>query len=570
MSLHNEVLIDPWSFLDYKESFHKPNQLGGWMMPSWVGDHKRRLTAYQVLEGYFRNAARNWLNTSVSDETRKARREYGDPFMIVEAVLSSVLGDVVTVEVDGVRQETEDLQGGAPDGEGDFVGPATLVQDIVDEWIDRERFRVKMNDNERTSIKLGDQVYVLGWNNKSKRPRLRTFDPGFYFPVLDDWENDTDWPKKVHIAWEYEKDVQGQKKKFLRRITWEMRPVEGRVATLPWNAEAHDETCWMYELEWEVSDDLRGTIEDLSSDRATWLIDETNLEIDFVPVVHIPNTVSETDHYGLSSYVHLMQIFDDLQATDTDLQAASATTGTPPLSVRGTMSRGDDKITSYGPGTVFESENGAELLDTSRALDALLKYKDGLQDRMSVNGRIPNTLIGRVDPEKVPSGIVLTLSFQPHSNMIRHMRLVREEKYNLLFKFIVRFFMLDGQIQTFFQPRIKFGSYLPADKQEVAMMVQQLLSTHGISLETASTMMLQAGFPIDDVAAEVARIQAQNFEGAQALAEASGDINAARAVLGLPPIPVNDLGNEDTGGDATTGGTPFELPTGESIPTPFQ
>jgi len=46
---------------------------------------------------------------------------------------------------------------------------------------------------------------------------------------------------------------------------------------------------------------------------------------------HVPNTISETDHYGDSSLALVMQALDDLMATDSDLQAAAATTGSPPL-----------------------------------------------------------------------------------------------------------------------------------------------------------------------------------------------------------------------------------------------
>jgi len=302
--------------------------------------------------------------------------------------------------------------------------------------------------------------------------------------------------------------------------------------------------------------------------------EEKDLGIDFIPVVHLPNTVAEDEHYGTSSLAPILQIIDDVQACETDLQAASATTGSPPISVKGIMTKNEDgTITGYGPGQWIESENGAELLDTSRSLDALLKYEEALLDRMSVNGRIPNTLLGRIDPSKVPSGIVLTLSFQPHSNMIRHMRLVRSDKYDMVFRFVLRYYMLNDPDIAFVQPHLAFGAYLPSDKQETSNIVWNLIANHAISLETGVALLVQAGYPIDDIQREVLRIMSQNFEGAKTVTEATGDMNAGRAMLGLPPIPVDELGNPAAGttgaGQDQGASTPFVLPEQTETPPPF-
>jgi hypothetical protein len=576
-----ESIVDPWSFLDYKKTFQNRLTIHhGMAVPNWAQEHGRRLTAYTILEDYYRTSARRWLNTQ-DEEVKEGRREYGDPYLVVEAVLSSIIGDEQNLQVDGYTDEQAALEQigppveGAPPSENEVSGPATAVFDLITDWMQKERFLLKLNEAERKAIKLGDAVYVLGWSEQNERPRLRVYDPGFYFPVLDDWENDSDWPKRIHIAWEYEKNVGGRKRKFLRRITWEMRPTT-TTTTLPWNSKPHTESCWMFEREWEIGNDenLNGDIDDLSNSTGTEIKPETDLEIDFIPVVHLPNTVAEDEHYGTSTLSPILQIIDDVQGCETDLAAASATTGTPPLSVRGTLGRNEEgKVTGYGPGQVFESENGAELLDTSRSLDALLKYQESLLDRMSVNGRIPNTLLGRIDPSKVPSGIVLTLSFQPHSNMVRHMRLVRQDKYDMLLRFVLRMFMQNGVVDEFVQPHLAFGAYLPADKQETSTIVWNLIANHAISLETGVSLLMQAGYPIDDIQREVIRIMSQNYEGAKTVAEASGDINASRAMLGLDPVPLDSIGQPVGGtpveGEEVPGGTPFILPEEAAIPPAF-
>jgi hypothetical protein len=62
---------------------------------------------------------------------------------------------------------------------------------------------------------------------------------------------------------------------------------------------------------------------------------ERNLGIDFIPIVHIPNTVAVAEHFGRSDLAPVLQILDDIQATDSDLQLASALTGAPMVVLSG-------------------------------------------------------------------------------------------------------------------------------------------------------------------------------------------------------------------------------------------
>src|SRR5205807_1508934 len=138
-----------------------------------------------------------------------------------------------------------------------------------------ERFGLKLIETERNAIGLGDGVYVLGWSAKKKRPRLRVFDPGFYFPVLEDSDED-EFPSRVHMAWEAVQDERGNyvqvdpgqpspagrstpSVRRVRRITWELAPLpEGEAPRhYPWQ-DADDEpatvTCYMTDAVWELND----------------------------------------------------------------------------------------------------------------------------------------------------------------------------------------------------------------------------------------------------------------------------------------------------------------------------
>lgn len=533
--MSQEIVIDQWTWLDHKPSFVYQHK-NPWTAPSWVGDHHRRLRAYQLLDGYYMNSGRNWMG-DMPDEKRADRREYGDAQTVVNQIVTSLLGIDQSIVVGG--DETEQ------NSEAAKARRTSLM-----EWADKENFFLKLLECERAAAKLGDSIYVLGWDTELNRPRVTVWDPGFYFPVLDPTEVTDTYPNRVHIAYEYD-DEEDDNHTYVRRITWEL--VEVEPYDVPWSEDPATKACLMTDATWHVNR-LENSVEDFSEEGARYStyidpdtgeevpLDEVDLGIDFIPVVHIPNTPAGQYHYGQSSLSPVVQIVDDISSADTDLQAASATTGTPPIALSGSSAPKDDdgNITSYGPGTVLETGDGnATVIDTSRSLDALLKYKDALLGRLSVNGRVPESLLGRIKPSEVPSGIALTLSFAPHSSMIQEMRMVREVKYRILFKFVSRMNALWSEDDVWegddLPISLKFGTFLPADRKETVDLVVQLLSTKppAVSLETAVRMLVEAGFPIEDAAGEVERIIKRDFDGAEALMAALGDSNVVRDYLGI-------------------------------------
>lgn len=509
-------LIDQWSFYDYKPAMSE--FASNRMVPGWIPtEDRRRQLAYMLLSGYVHNNSRAWMPYEIDEEEVNSRREYGDAATLIDSIVSSVLGEEQKILVDGAVDEP--------------VIPSAVDQQILlEQWAEDERLLTKMLEAEHTASELGDAVYVLGWDDKRGRPRLRVYDPGFYFPVLED--DPDEYPKTVHLCWEFDKEIASNPnntERWLRRITWRMVPVEPIV--LPWNygIEA-DELCFMSDGEWKLEDIKEGGFYDLDERRAVWNIPEVNTLLDFIPVVHLPNTVAEQEHFGTSSLARIVQILDDLVSTDTDLQASSATTGSPPLAITGTAIPTDDqgRISTYGPGTVLETGDGnATMIDTSGSLKGLLEYDDHLLSRLSINSRVPEALLGRVKPNEVPSGIALTLSFTPHANLVKEMRLVRRQKYTLLLKMVTRMFMNAGVVTEYNPVKLFFGSFLPADKQEASTIVTQLLRPEKplISLQTAVEMLVRAGFPIEDAQLEIQRILSEDFESANRLLDATGDPN---------------------------------------------
>lgn len=543
--------IDPWSYYDYKAEMDK--ERGPYSVPSWMGDNARRVRAYMWLDSLYRTSAREWLDKSVTDyeDLKKSRREYGDPFIIVQTYLSSLLGDDQTIVVPAATEKSPP------------AGSKELLEKLT-QWSTDDKFLQKLIESERNAVKFGDSVIVVEWDDVNERPTLSVWEPGMYFPVLDPRRRE-EFPRKIHLAYEYEEvDSRGRKSEYLRRITWELVDtkeddrLDEKTYTHKWNAKPTTFTVLYTDATWDKGE-FRGNVYDLSMDKAEF--EETNgqedrdrdLGIDFIPVIHIPNNVAGAEHFGTSVLANVSQLCEDLASTDTDLQASSRITGSPPIGVSGVGIPVDDqgRIAAYGPGSVFQTgEGGMTILDTSNSLDALIKYSDHQLKRLAVNSRIPESLLGRIKPSEVPSGITLTLSFTPHSAAVKEMRLVREDKNGLELKFVTRFFMMNDSSVAFHPANVAYGSFLPADKKEAVDLVRQLYQADAgplISLETAVRILINAGFPIDDAADEVNRIVENDFESANKMLDATGDVNLVRNRLGLPPLETSTAPPPDTG-----------------------
>lgn len=586
-----EIVFDAWTSISFKRHFGSRKQLGegaGFKPPDWIGpEHFRRLQAYAILRAYLENTGREFFagtRTEIND-----RREYGDAWLLVETVVAALLGEDQQIVTEGAEElaleDPEDAESGesADTAERRRTAQAAMdLQDFLRQWATDERLPLKLIETERLAVGLGDGVYTLGWSGEKKRPRLRVWDPTFYFPVLTD-SNEDDFPEKVHIAWEVDdEDTRNNARVKVRRITWELgdiepaeragsvrralgagdllqpgdrRTAEGRIERqYPWNEEPSTKTCYYTDATW-IIDKGNKSIDDLTESDAEYELDadgepvkRQDLRIDFLPVVHLPNTVALLNHYGRSILSSVLQILDDLSSADTDLSAASATTGHPVIALSGANLQKDQQGRStltYRPGEVLETGEGKmEVLDTSKALDALMGYIEHLGKRLSVNSRVSEGLMGKIKPSEVPSGVALALSFGPTDQLVRGMRLVRSEKYPLLLKFAHRIFLAAqqaGEIQDvpleWIHSDVVMGSFLPQDQAAAVDQATKLYAAKAVSIETVIIMLMEAGIPIDSVLEEVRRIQERDFEAAEALLSATGDKELVYGFLGKEPPP---------------------------------
>lgn len=516
MAATDELILDTWSALDFKSRAVRDATRG--LMPDWVGDQRRRLNAYMVLGAYTRNVSRYFTYLEPEDEdTRNDRAEFGEPGVIVDTVVSALLGNDVTI-----------------------VGDHVELTAWANRWGRRAKVVRKLFNAEDHAVGLGDAVFVLSVDSVRRRVDIRTYEPGFYFPVLDEL-GDEEFPSRIHIAYEFLRvNAQGLEQTWIRRRTWEL--VDG--------------TCRYWDGEILADDlELGSDYDTLPLGRMRWYVNSEGLELrdvdlgfDFIPVVHLPNTSPDDgEHFGESSVAKVLQIIDEIQATDTDLSKGASIAGFPPLASDGTMTatvESDGKrVETYGPGTVF---NGSlSTIDTSKSLDALLKYLAQLLQRLAVNSHLPEAVIGRVKPSEVPSGLAFALGFAPLKSMVYRMRLIRIEKYPLIFKFAYRMSQAagfdvpalpaDGEDDDTIWPTFQPGPFLPSDVEATVGVITKLLQLkpRPIGIETAVRMLVEAGLPIDDVADEVDAIVAQDFPGAVELATATTDPREAFRYLGL-------------------------------------
>jgi hypothetical protein len=247
----------------------------------------------------------------------------------------------------------------------------------------------------------------------------------------------------------------------LRRVTYEFGPIdESGTATriYPWSARPSSVTCYLTGAEWDLEKVNRtDTVDALSLRHARFrtiadgdVLDHLNLGFDFIPLVHVPNTVSSAGHFGLLS---LTQLLDDIASADTDSHHASATTGSPIIGLSGARFPVDRRTgqtlpVQVEPGMVWPLGDDGRLstMNTSTQIAELRAYVKTLRERLSVVSRLPASVIGTVSPAEVPSGYTLRLSFRLLEAMVRSMRLAREAKYPLLLKMMQRLYQLGGTL----------------------------------------------------------------------------------------------------------------------------
>jgi hypothetical protein len=586
------LVLDHVSALNFKRVVEQPHGLA----PSWVPPADlRRLAAYKVRAAYIENNARHYLPDSVGEAERTSHREYGDPRLLVNRAVAGVLGDSVEIVVEGADEELPDVPElpDEPEDPGEAASrlertsydaqrrvweqratetieeweqawaerPALQAhQEWMRKWAGDELLRQRLWEGEQKAVGIADAVYELGLDREVGRPKIRVHDPGFYFPVLDDEAERRGFPTRVHLAWEVDLDDDGTAD-HVRRITYELGPIagqtgedgsvslrdgdsltEGRITRrYPWAPDEDSAiTCYVTDATWPFDALGERRVDDFAPDRATYARDsqgqelrQLDLGIDFLPVIHVPNTPEGQEHFGRSILDAVLQLFDDISDSDSDLQSAAGLAGTPMIGVSGADMGAQ---ISVSPGTALKlGEKGSlTTVDMSHNVEVLRDVIDDLLERLFTNVQVPGALLGRLSESEGRSGVWLRLRFSPFAQLIGLLRLVREPKYALLLKFAARLAQAGGYLEKGVLPaaRLAFGPFLPEDQAGVVEMVVKLLAAKAISVGLALRLLDAAGVEVGSIEDELRAIQHTDFEGAGHLLDALGSDEVVADYLG--------------------------------------
>ncbi len=510
---------------------------GDWMPP----EHLDRLRQYEIFRALHENRIGGLLKDK---EAAKKIRGYGDYSLVVETSRDAVLGDRIEIEVPGSSDE----------GNAGAVARKTLL----DEWARRQRWASKMYRCETDAAAVGDCVYELRPNGS--RLLLRAHDPESFFPVWENAEGDFD---EAYLAWEERNTGQylpsppanmadlhnrdGQV--VLYRRHYEMLSVqEARdrgVTTV--GARTRTEICIVTSGWFRIEN--RSGEKPVGFERLERLgfeltedgdpIDSLDTGFDTPPLFYIPNREATGQPWGLPEGDVVLQTLLDAAQDQSDLKENTYANAfpvmydeNPPVGAvpRPGQQQGHAATRSqekYKPGMIY---NGRKLgvVDMSHGNELLMKHEEWLIAKALSNSRTTLIAAGKLEGGEIPSGIALMIALLPLFAKTLPKRQTRKDKLGMMLKHVLRWHRDFGKAGDFFgsaedaanatatwpegiwsseEAYPSFGSIIPIDKKQVSEIVASLITAGAISDETAVTMLLVAGFPIDDATKEVERLK---------------------------------------------------------------
>ena len=551
-------LLDPWLPFDYIESAVP------FAPPPFVKDekHKRRLRAYTICFLHLNQASRLLLADA---QDAAALREYGDAAVIVRRLASSIMGNNPSIVVDGADEDLlSPPELPSPPPPVDFPAWATdlatridgatqeqwraeveaildererrrevqprlqTVQQWLREWADHQAIMAwqSWRRMDLEAVGLGDSVAVVDADPALQMPTIEVYEPEAYAPVLDsDGEART-----VHLWW-FEDSGEDDGIDRVRRKTYRLVPIEeydGTPVPLRYATPGYERryVCLFSDavydaetlgddgvlatgnirpLEWKTVETPEGPIE----------ANDVDLGYDVIPVVHLPNRDTGA-HFGSSSLAGALQALDALNEAHTHQAHGGRMAARPPIAVEN-MVRSDVIV---GPGTVV----GGKFSFITTDLPHLTDYVDDRQRHISVLTETPDGMRGRVDPDQLPSGVAISLSFTPHKqavlNDLRPTRRVAHERTLHLVQLVaIQHGWLEG---TPVKARVSYGQFMPEDEQQEISNIISMVNAGVMSIRTAVSNLQALGLSNAEIEAEMSEIRSEDAVRALAIADALG------------------------------------------------
>ena len=571
--------IDIYSGFDHK---HAP---GGAELPQYLSEFaKRRLRHYQVAAAFHRSVSRRTLDPMSSKASDW--REFGEAGMIAERRAAAVIGDQISIRVEGadVDLPAEPIIGdepALPDTEGEpalvairqaryqamlaaFIENAEdsiaeweeqrstqprlqVRQDQLREWARRQRLEAKLRELQGELVQpLGEGCVTL-MAKQGEWPDITLWEPDAYHPVFPDGTL-TEFPEKVHLAFEYTKAGQLGEENWLRRVTWEMRDIilegdeDGQLAprTLLSRSEPVTRTCVYSDERWNLGDsttwDENNLLESLDDPTETGEVEdpitgemvpavEVDLHLDFIPMVHFPRRMLSLHHHAPSMFVDAAQLLDTIGDCDTDATRASGFTGAPPILAKNVrVGPTDAGVIRYRPGQMFFGDEKSDLkaLEMGNALERLQNRGESLRDLMYSVMAAPKALVGRdSEQSRDQSGVARETAFTPFVQTIRDARLAADAKHDLLLEFVQRMAIESGAIEgdlEVYPASIELGSFMPNDLQHLIEMIVALAGQELMVPELAFRWLEDAGMDVGDIQILLEALQSRDVDRAEAIA----------------------------------------------------
>lgn len=509
---------------------------GDWVPP----EHVDRLRQYEIFRALHENRFGALLK---SKEAAKKLRGYGDYALIVETSRDALLGDRIDIEVPGAADEAN--------------AAAVARKKLLDGWAERERWASKLYRCETDAAAVGDCVYEL--RADGSRLRLRAHDPEVFLPV---WENAEGEFNDAYLAWEEPntgqylagdvanlRDLRSRDGEIvLYRRHYETMTMQEAIAAGVEVVGARDrELVCVVTAAWFRIEEGRGEQPqgwrrlqqlgfELDDDGEP--IERIDTGFDTPPLFYVPNREATGQPWGLPEGDVVLQTLLDAAQDQTDLKENTFHNAfpvmydeNPPVGALPRPGQPGQPATKseekYKPGVIY---NGRKLgaVDMSKGNELLLGHEKFLIDKALSNSRTTMIAAGKMEVGDIPSGIALLIAMLPLFAKTLPKRQTRKDKLGMMLKHVIRWHREFGNAADFFgaddereQNRDaawpagifddetaypSFGSILPIDKKQVSEIVTALLSANAISDETAVTMLVDAGFPIDDAKEEVARL----------------------------------------------------------------
>lgn len=573
-------IIDRYSGFDHRVS----EGLGTLVTPpGWITklEDKRRIISYRVAKAAQETVVRFFHERDTPGASDYwQNREHGHAAAYIDRLTGAILGEDAQIQVDGavklvpnqpalprkpdpIPDDADEIDSLVAEASRRFYlsecrrlvaewetraaeQPRKIArQQYLQRWAKTHQFWQKMSENEQEHVTpLGDGVVILSIGQDGQ-PKVEIAAPDGFIKVWDE-NSRSEFPERVHLAWEYAKNMpDGSLQNRLRRVTYELLPVGS-----PWQPKYQSgpatQRCFYTEAEWILSnhstfDDRTGRpvdIDDLPLDKAIFIAVENPFEpgqlveafrvplpMDWIPVVHVKHALGP---WGRSAFARVMALLDDMNAIDTAAALVANLCGEPPILFSGGVVEEDLVLGAAAAINLGPDGKGAKL-GFADELRALIEMNGSLERQFMKMTSLSSELSGRENNEQ--SGRAIGLKMTPFRQTILWARLARQFSYDLILKFVQRLAII-AESEGFegtdvMDATLRWGTFIPEDLSGLVELITLLRDRGLLTDSDVYDLLVAAGLDIADPDASLQELRSMNVRIAAPLQQILGRKAAA-------------------------------------------